>query len=143
MWFHPETPVSWRPIEDILVQLYRIQDLPFSGLKLFFFSIRMGTIIANILQTLHTLYSIWQNAFLLTGSHPSVYSHWSTRNIHTLNDIFGLCFFHDLQEQNSLPGFSFFLYLRLHSSLRACGVSWGSPVRPHPLVNLFYSSPPG
>ncbi len=48
--------------------------------------------------------------------------------------------FQILKDEFSLPGFSFFLYLRLRSALKAYGVPWSIKISPHPMVNWIDSS---
>ncbi len=63
--------------------------------------------------------------------------------IYTLKDLYndyGLKSFQILKDEFSLPGFSFFLYLRLRSALKAYGVPWSIKISPHPMVNWIDSS---
>ena len=65
---------------------------------------------------------------------------WSKAGIHSLGDIMnddGLRSFQDLTETLKLSSNSYFLYLQLHSALRAAGIlTDGKPLN-HPIMELF------
>ncbi len=117
----------------------RLQDLSFSGISKSLTK-TYGPIIAYsrvalfyILRQLHYRIII---IYLCTGNKPFVSKAWSDASVHTLKDIYcdnGLKSFQELSAEFSLPGFSFFLYLRLRSALKAYGVPWATNVLPHPL----------
>lgn len=52
----------------------------------------------------------------------------------------GLKWFQILKEEVSLPGFSFFLYLRYRSALEAYGLTWSLKIPPHPMIDWIDSS---
>lgn len=156
LWLHPEISVSWRSVENELSAPYRLQDLPFSGLKKKTTLLHMGSIISNTLQVwdkvckftnssapLHELSPIWRNSFLLTGSRPFVYNMWSSCNVHILNDIFnsnGMLSFQDLCVKFLLPSSSFFMYLRLRSVLHTARIDLQSSLPKHPMITMFHPS---
>lgn len=81
--------------------------VPFSE----FFSIYLSSLVAMVIQ--------------VATSFHTPYPSWSDRNVHVFADLLdnnGLKKFSDLKETFSLPGISYFLYLRLCSALCAHGV---------------------
>ncbi|MGH0159354.1 UNVERIFIED_CONTAM: hypothetical protein FKN15_038709 [Acipenser sinensis] len=83
---------------------------------------------------------IWNNPLLMTRWQPFKYAAWSSKGIFTLNDIFndkGLRSFQDLKDTYSLPGSSYFIYLRLRSAVHACGIPLDAVLPSHPIVEWF------
>uniref|UniRef100_A0A9J7ZM10 Reverse transcriptase n=1 Tax=Cyprinus carpio carpio TaxID=630221 RepID=A0A9J7ZM10_CYPCA len=148
IWVNSDSPVPWRVLEANIIHPVRLQDLPFSGISK---SLKKtyGPIIEYLLDAWKKVEKImggpflytkttplWHNNRLCTGNKPFVFKTWSDAGVHTLNDIYcdnGLKSFQDLSAEFSLPGFSFFLYLRLRSALKAYGVPWATNVLSHPL----------
>ncbi len=82
---------------------------------------------------------IWHNNNLRTGNKPFISKCWFECSIYTLKDLYndyGLKSFQILKDEFSLPRFSFFLYLRLRSALKAYGVPWSIKISPHPMVQF-------
>lgn len=156
VWMDPKSNIPWRPIEAKLTYPNQLTDIPFMkiGRKS---TLRYGTIISSTLRAWHnaerilggpfklTLSSpLWNNPCLTSGKQPFTSHIWSSKGIHTVNDICDngtLRTFQDLQHQYDLPGSSYFLYLQLRSSMKAYGVPWHSLfIRSHPLSNLICPS---
>lgn len=147
-WVNVDSLVPWRVLEENIVHPVRLQDLLFSGVSK---SLKKtyGPIIECSLDAWKKVEKItggpflytkttplWHNNRLCTGNKPFVFKAWSDAGVHTLKDIYcdkGLKSFQELSAEFSLPGFSFFLYLRLRSALKAYGVPWDTNVLPHPL----------
>ncbi len=147
-WVNSDSSVPWRVLEANIIHPVRLQDLPFSGISK---SLKKtyGPIIEYLLDVWKKVEKItggpflytkttplWHNNRLCTGNKPFVFKTWSDSGVHTLNDIYcddSLKSFRDLSAEFSLPGFSFFLYLRLRSALKAYGVPWATNVLTHPL----------
>ncbi len=86
---------------------------------------------------------IRHNNNLCTGNKPFVSKCWVECGIYTLKDLYndyGLNSIQILKDEFSLPGFSFFLYLRLRSAMKSYGVPWSIKISPHPMVNWIDSS---
>ncbi len=80
---------------------------------------------------------------LCTGNKPFVSKCWVECGIYTLKELYkdyGLKSIQILKDEFSLPGFFFFLYLRLRSALKAYGVPWLIKISPHPMVHWIDSS---
>ena len=81
---------------------------------------------------------LWNNTHVLPGDQPFVYPFWSSKDVFTLLDTFegtGPGTFQDIYTEYSLPGFSFFLYLRLRSAMKTYGVPENSALSDHPMLS--------
>ncbi|MGH0152834.1 UNVERIFIED_CONTAM: hypothetical protein FKN15_059299 [Acipenser sinensis] len=54
-WLDYNSLVPWRQIEERLVKPHRLQDLPYSGIKLKTATLRFGPIISNSLRIWSTI----------------------------------------------------------------------------------------
>ncbi len=153
VWLNPDSLVSWQAIEENLASPRRLQDLVYSNLPPKYSRSKLGPISSFLLSTCQSVENathtqlIWRthtpifhNVSPLTGGVPFSSPQWSDKGIHTLSDICnekGLRTFNDLQISSNLPGFSFFLYLELRSSMGAYGVPWGQRLYLHDLHILL------
>lgn len=95
---------------------------------------------AQIFRSSGSLSPLLHSNYLLTGSKPFTFPPWSNRNVLIFDDLYdkdGIRSFQNLKETFSLPGTSYFMYLRIRSALRSYGVPWDSPLKNHPLVELL------
>ncbi len=154
-WLDVDSPVPWQALETNIIYPLRPQDLPFTGISkkvlenvgpIILHSIKTWKASENIMGASDS-YSdstpIWHNNNLCTGNKPFVSKCWVECGIYTLKDLYndyGLKSFQILEDEFSLPGFSFFLHLRLKSALKAYGVPWSIKISPHPMVNWIDSS---
>lgn len=147
-----DSPVPWRALEANIIYPLHLQDLSITNVSKKVLE-KFGPIISNLLKSgkqimgVSNLYCestpIWHNNNLCTGNKPFVSKWWVECGIYTLKDLYndyGLKSFQILKDEFSLPGFSFFLYLRLRSALKAYGVPWSTKLSPHPMTNWIDSS---
>lgn len=153
VWLNPDAKTSWRPVEECIIAPHRLQDFIYSNISLKQCKMRYGPIISNLLSVWrdvekitkvstkwHKNSPIFHNYKLLTASKPFSFPTWQQKGINTLGDIIddaGLRTFQDLQSSYNLPGYSFFLYLRLRSAMKTYGVPWNSQLSLHPLHRYF------
>ncbi len=153
VWVDTHSKVPWRSIESDRVLPHRLQDLPFTGVGSRSLHQKFGNIISTTLKAWFNAEKItghikkisrqsplWNNTRLLSGNQPFVYPPWSSKGALTFGDVFngsGLRTFQDIQADYSLPGTSFFMYLKLRSAMKAYGVPWNSILDDHPLLKWF------
>uniref|UniRef100_A0AAR2IHE3 Reverse transcriptase domain-containing protein n=1 Tax=Pygocentrus nattereri TaxID=42514 RepID=A0AAR2IHE3_PYGNA len=156
VWLNPDVKTSWRPVEECIVAPHRLQDFIYSNISLKNCTLKYGPVISNLLsvwrdvEKITNVTSMWHkdspifhNYKLLTANKPFSFPAWQQNGINTLGDVIGeagLRTFQDLQSFYNLPGFSFFLYLRLRAAMKTYGVPWNSPLSPHPLQHFFYGN---
>lgn len=152
-WADENSMVPWRVIEKALAVPHRLQDLLYIKHKHRKLNERFGNIISYSLLVwskvekllgdvpqYHTLSPLWNNPLILTAGKPFIFIPWASRGINTLGNIYddnGLLSFQQLQQRFDIPGSSFFLYLRLRSSLMACGVKCDAQIDSHFLSGWF------
>lgn len=150
-WTDKDSKVPWRSIESAIVHPHRLQDLPFTGLGRRNSHHKFGNVISSTLAAWYSAEKaighskklsqqspLWNNAHFLSDQQPFVYPLWQSKGVSTFSNIFdgtGLRTFQDIQAEYSLPGFSFFLYLRLRSAMKAYGVPWNSVLSDHPMFS--------
>lgn len=160
VWMDKNSKVTWRSLEDQSVFPYHLEDILFTGKPKGQSKTKYNFIVLNLLNIWHDIETymgnslrlteqspIWNNHNLMTGNEPFTCKSWLDKGVSHLKHIFnenGLRTFQDLQHSYSLPGTSYFMYLRLRSALRAYGVPWGENLTPHPLLkwllSFFYRS---
>lgn len=150
-WTDSESVVPWRSIESALVHPHRLQDLPFTGAGRHKSINKFGSIISSTFAAWYSAEKasriskkffqqspLWNNFHFLSDHKPFAYTLWSSRGVSTFSNMFnatGLRTFQDIQKEYNLPGFSFFLYLRLRSAMKAYGVPWNSALHNHPMFS--------
>ncbi len=73
------------------------------------------------------------------GKKPFVFKLWSDQGVFVLGNIFDnqrLRSFQYLKECYNLPGYFYFLYLRLRSAIHTYGVLWKCNLDAHPLMDF-------
>ncbi|XDV29900.1 hypothetical protein PO909_032930 [Leuciscus waleckii] len=154
-WMDVDSPVPWRALETNIIYPLRLQDLPFTGIPKKALE-KFGPIICHSIKTWRMAENImgasdsycdstpiWHNSNLCTGNKPFVSKCWANCGVYTMKDLYsdyGLKSFQILKDEFSLPGFSFFLYLRLRSALKAYGVPWSNKISSHPMIDWIDSS---
>ncbi len=76
------------------------------------------------------------NFNFVCGNRPFVQPSWSSLGVNTCSDIYdnqGLCSFQTLRTKFCLPASAYFVFLQLHSALKAYGVPWSSSISSHPM----------
>ena len=147
-WFDTASCVSWRPIEESIVQPHRLQDLIYSNISIKHSKLKFGSIITELISTWSAVEKfckvspnwylqspIFFNSCLQLGGHPIYFSSWANNGVFTFSDIFGaegLRSFSDIQKLFNLPGSSFFFYLQLPTAMRTYGVPWDGTLGLHP-----------
>ncbi len=79
---------------------------------------------------------LWHNFNFVCGNRPFVQPYWSSLGVNTCGDIYdnqGLCSFQTLRTKFCLPASAYFVFLQLHSALKAYGVPWTSSISSHPM----------
>nr|XP_055061237.1 uncharacterized protein LOC129444531 [Misgurnus anguillicaudatus] len=148
IWSNPETLVSWRPIEERLVQPYCLSNFVYSNIPHNIIKRDFGPIISYLLMIWYKVNRfakisknffaqspIFNNHSLLIENKPIVFPKWSNRGVCVFRDIIGeqgLRAFHDLERSYNLTG-TFYFYLQLRAAMRAQGVPWGIEFENHPL----------
>lgn len=153
VWNDPDTPVSWRSLEDRIVQPWSLRDILFANISDRQTMLRFGPLISNVFHIWrlvekeckisckwHTLSPLFHNKALLIGGRPISPSNWSNTGVHYINDLYidsCLGSFQGIRMLFNLPGSSFFFYLQIRSAMKAYGVPWQQPLPTHPLANVF------
>ncbi len=68
---------------------------------------------------------LWRGFDFVCGSRPFVQPSWSSLGVNACGDVYddqGLCSFQALRANFFLPASAYFVFLRLRSALKACGV---------------------
>ncbi|KAL2081000.1 hypothetical protein ACEWY4_022853 [Coilia grayii] len=149
IWRRPDSQVPWRAIEADKVKPHRLEDLLYTGIGLKNMHLKYGSIISNSLNAwrktekelditclFHKTSPLWNNYRFQSGGAPFVFSPWSQKGVDVFGDLFdqkALRTFLDIKSVFSLPGTSYFLYLRLRSAMKAYGVPWDQPLPDHPM----------
>ena len=129
--------VPWRIIEEAIAAPHRLQDLLYIKQK-HKSCAKLGSIMSYSLlvwykvqkclgnmPTFHKLSPLWNNPLILTADKPFTFPLWATKGIHTFESIYGdngLHSFQELRQHFDITASTFFLYLRLRSSLMSCGL---------------------
>lgn len=153
-WTNVNSKVPWRVIEEAIAAPHRLQDLLYIKQKRRN-SAKLGSIVSYSLlvwgkvQTFlgnmplfHKLSPLWNNPLILTADKPFAFPPWAAKGIQTLENIYGdngLLSFQELRQMFDIPVNTFFLYLRLRSSLLACGLKCDTQMQTHPLSEWFSS----
>lgn len=130
---------------------YKLEGVSYSGLSINQCMLRFGPIITNSIRNFkvvekslggswkwHLNTPIWGNKNFISGNKPFESTSWSAKGVSNLGDLFdprGMLSFQTLCSLFNLPTTSHFLYLRLWSALRACGVQTNSELQTHPVID--------
>ena len=152
---HQDSQVPWRAIEAAHVKPHRLEDLPYTGTGRKNVQLRYGSIIVNSLnvwrktektrdvtRVLHKTSLLWNNFHFQSGGKPFVFRPWAHKGVAVFGDLFdntALRTFLGIKTDFDLPGTSYFLYLRLRSTMKAYSVPWDQPIPEHPMENWHNS----
>ena len=100
-WRDPDTPVSWRKLEEKMVQPWSLEDVLFSNVSNKQIMLRFGPLVSNGIRKWrlvekkckisckwHRLSPLFNNKGRLIGGRPISSSHWSNSGIHYLKDLY-------------------------------------------------------
>ncbi len=135
-------------IEADKVKPNGLQDILFTGTGKKGDNCKFGPVVANSIKIWKTIERriggpfkfcnstpLWHNLNFLCGNRPFVQPSWSSLGVNAsgVYDNQGLCLIQTLRTKLCLPASAHFVFLQLHSALKAYGVPWTFPISSHPM----------